>query len=63
MARQCFVCSKQTMSGNAVSHSNRKVRRRWQCNLQRVRIMVKGTPQRAFVCSRCLRSNKVERAI
>ncbi|HIR08171.1 MAG TPA: 50S ribosomal protein L28, partial [Candidatus Pullichristensenella stercoripullorum] len=45
------------------SHSNRKTRRTWAPNTQRVRVMVNGTPTRMFVCTRCLRSNKVERAL
>ncbi|MDO4542759.1 MAG: L28 family ribosomal protein, partial [Bacillota bacterium] len=32
-------------------------------NLQKVRVVVDGTPKRLYVCTRCLRSNKVQRAI
>ena len=63
MGKFCEVCAKGTMSGNNVSHSNRKTRRTWAPNTQRVRVMVNGTPTRMFVCTRCLRSNKVERAL
>lgn len=63
MARRCVVCSKQTVTGNAVSHSHVKVRREWQGNLQRVRIVLKGAPQRAYVCTKCLKSGKVQRAV
>jgi large subunit ribosomal protein L28 len=63
MSRDCIVCKKQTVAGNAVSHSNLKVRRTWKANLQRVRILVKGVPTRAYVCTRCLKSGKVTRAI
>jgi len=31
-------------------------------NLQRVRIVVDGTPTRAYVCTRCLKSGKVTKA-
>jgi large subunit ribosomal protein L28 len=37
-------------------------RRRFNPNLQRVRIVVDGTPQRAYVCTRCLKSGKVQKA-
>jgi large subunit ribosomal protein L28 len=37
-------------------------RRRFNPNLQRIRIMVGGTAQRAYVCTRCLKSGKVEKA-
>ena len=36
--------------------------RRFDPNLQRVRIVVDGTPKRAYVCTRCLKSDKVEKA-
>ena len=63
MGKICEVCQKGAMSGHNVSHSNRKTRRTWAPNTQRVRVMVNGTPTRMFVCTRCLRSNKVERAL
>jgi large subunit ribosomal protein L28 len=37
-------------------------RRRFNPNLQRVRIMLDGTPQRAYVCTRCLKGNQVTKA-
>ena len=63
MSRLCEVCGKGVVYGNNVSHSNRKTRRTWAPNTQRVRVMVNGTPKRMSVCTRCLRSQKVERAI
>ena len=38
-------------------------KRRFNPNLQRVRIMLKGTPTRAYVCTRCLKGNKVQKAV
>lgn len=38
-------------------------RRRFDPNLQRVRVMIEGTPTRAYVCTRCLRSGEVEKAV
>jgi len=63
MARKCIVCNKGTVFGNNRSHALNKTRRTWKPNLQKVRILVDGTPQRAYVCTRCLRSNKVERVV
>jgi len=37
--------------------------RRFDPNLQRVRIVVDGTPKRAYVCTRCLKSGRVEKAV
>jgi large subunit ribosomal protein L28 len=36
--------------------------RRFNPNLQRVRIKVNGARQRAYVCTRCLKGGKVEKA-
>jgi len=38
-------------------------KRRFDPNLQRVRIMLKGTATRAYVCTRCLKAGKVEKAV
>jgi large subunit ribosomal protein L28 len=61
MAKYCEVCGKGVMSGNRISHSHRKSRRIWAPNVQRVRVVENGTPKRKYVCTRCLRSGKVER--
>jgi large subunit ribosomal protein L28 len=63
MARVCEICGKEVRRGNAVSHSNIKTRRSWSPNVQRVRVVVNGTPKRLTVCTRCLRSGKVQRAL
>ncbi|HEX6988597.1 MAG TPA: 50S ribosomal protein L28 [Bacillota bacterium] len=62
MARRCDVCGRGVVTGNAVSHSNRKTRRTWAPNLQRVRAVVDGTTRRIKVCTRCLRSGRVRTA-
>lgn len=63
MSRKCEVCGKGQVSGNQVSHSNRHSRRKWNANIQTVRILDNGRVRRANVCTRCLRSGKVQRAI
>ena len=63
MSRKCEVCGKGQVSGNNVSHSNRHTRRKWNANVQTVRIEDNGTVRKAKVCTRCLRSGKVNRAI
>ncbi len=63
MPKMCAICGKAPASGNNVSHSEVKTRRRWLPNLQRVRAIVDGTPKRLTVCTRCLRSGKVNRAV
>ena len=64
MSRKCEVCGKGQVSGNAVSHSNRHTRRKWNANIQTVRIGEEnGAVRKAYVCTKCLKSNKVNRAI
>lgn len=60
---KCDICGKGVAFGNQASHSNIKTRRSWSPNVKRVRAIVDGSPQRIHVCTRCLRSGKVKRAI
>ena len=63
MAKYCEICNKGIMSGNTVSHSHRKAKRSWAPNIQSTHILVGGTVKKVDICTRCLRSGKVERAI
>ncbi|MBZ4645269.1 MAG: large subunit ribosomal protein [Petroclostridium sp.] len=60
---QCDVCGKGLSFGIKVSHSHRRTNRTWKANVRRVRAIVNGTPKTIYACTRCLRSNKVTRAI
>jgi len=62
MANVCAICAKGVTTGYQVSHSHIRTKRTWKPNLQRVRAIVNGTPARIKVCTRCLRSGKVQRA-
>lgn len=55
----CVICGKRPQVGNHVSHANNKRKRRWNPNLQKVRIMLDGRRQLAPVCAQCIRSNKI----
>ncbi len=61
MAKYCEICGKGVSSGNNVSHSNRKSKRKWAPNVQRIRVVENKTPMRKYVCTRCMRSGLVER--
>ena len=63
MAQRCAVCGKGTMTGHAVSHAHNLTSRVWNPNLQRVRAMVDGRVKTIDVCTRCLRGNKVQKAV
>ena len=61
MAMMCEICNKTRMVGNKVSHSNIKSKRVQHPNLQRVHAKVDGVHKRIRVCTRCLRSGRVEK--
>jgi len=61
MSKVCSVCGKGPAFGNNRSHSMVATKRRFNPNLQKVRVMVNGVARRAYVCTRCLRSGKVEK--
>ena len=59
---KCDLCGKGVVFGHNVSHSNRKTNRTWKPNIRRVKAIVNGSAKTVHVCSRCLRSGKIERA-
>ena len=63
MAKVCHSCGKSPAFGNSRSHSMVATRRRFNPNLQRVRILIDGSPRRAWVCTRCLKADKVQKAV
>lgn len=62
MASVCDICGKSPGFGNNISHSHRRTRRRWNPNIQKLRVTVGGAPKRVAVCTKCLKANKVSRA-
>lgn len=60
---KCEICGKGVVFGNNVSHSHRRSNRPFKPNIRRVKAVVNGTHKTVNVCSRCLRSNKVTRAV
>lgn len=64
MAQVCHSCGKGPAFGNSRSHSMVATKRRFNPNLQKVRVLVdKGTPRRVYVCTRCLKAGKVTKAL
>jgi large subunit ribosomal protein L28 len=63
VAQRCEVCCKGKLYGNNVSHANNQTKRVWNPNLQRVRAKVQGQVKSIYVCTRCLRGGKVEKAV
>ncbi len=63
MGRKCDICGKQTMFGNNVSHSHKKTKRTWKINLINMKALIDGKSKKVRVCSRCLRSGKVQKVV
>jgi large subunit ribosomal protein L28 len=64
MARVCQLCAKATTHGHNVSHAHNVTNRIWVPNLQRVRVREEnGRTHRMRVCTRCLRSGRVRKAV
>jgi large subunit ribosomal protein L28 len=62
MAAVCEICGKRPWFGKQVSHSHRRSSRRWDPNIQRLRVLKDGRVQRVDVCTSCLKAGKVQRA-
>jgi len=62
MPRQCYVCAKTPQFGRRISHAHNVSSRKFNPNLQSVRITEKGSVKRVRVCTRCLRSGRVQKA-
>ena len=60
---KCDVCGKGVSFGIKVSHSHRRSNRTWKPNIKKDRAIVNGSVKSVNVCTRCLRSGKVQRAV
>ncbi len=60
---KCEVCGKGPATGNNVSHANNKTRRRFLPNLQRVRVQTPQGSQQKVVCTNCIKSDRIVKAV
>ena len=63
MAKRCEICGKGPMVGNHVSHAHNLTKRRWLPNLQKIRVKVNGQVKRIKVCTNCIKSGRVVKAV
>lgn len=63
MAFACEICGKNRQVGNNVSHANNRTKRVFRPNLQPVKALVNGAAKRIRVCTRCLRSGLIQKAV
>jgi len=62
MAKVCGICGRGPVYGNNISHAHNRTRRRWELNLQRVRVRIDGVVRRMNVCASCLKQGRVLKA-
>ncbi len=63
MSLRCEICDKKSQFGNNVSHANNKTRRRWKPNIKKLRVLMKGSVRTMKICTRCIKSGKITKAI
>ena len=64
MSRICEICGKRPLRGYNVSHAHNRTKKVSYPNLQTVRMVrPSGQVKKARVCTRCIRSNKVVKAL
>lgn len=76
MARVCQFCGKKTRSGGTIARRGLakkkggvglrctgRTLRTFKPNLQYVRALVDGAPKRVRLCTRCLKSGRIQKAV
>jgi large subunit ribosomal protein L28 len=62
MSKICELCGKRPQVGANVSHAHNVTKRRFNPNLQRVRVIHEGRVKRMQVCTACIRSGRIQKA-
>ena len=62
MARECDICVKGTKFGNKVTFSHRRLNRNFKPNVHKLRAKINGSVKTINVCTKCIKSGKVEKA-
>ena len=62
MSRTCFICGKHPNFGENVSHSNKKTKRQWLPNIQKIKILLAGKKVQKNVCTKCIKAGKIKKA-
>jgi large subunit ribosomal protein L28 len=76
MLKKCALCGKGTLRGNTVVRKGllkkkggtgskivRWTKRDFLPNLQKLRVVIKGKAQRAYICTRCIKKGTVVKAV
>jgi len=75
MARECVICKKGSIPGRKYKRRGMarikggagqkivgKMMRRFQPNLQSIKIILNGRTRKAFVCAKCIKAGKIVKA-
>lgn len=75
MSKCCIICKKTYQKGMNVSRKgqykakggtgskiSRRTKRFFLSNLQRIKAKIDGVVKRVYVCTRCLKANKIQKA-
>lgn len=64
---KCEICDKSMQTGHKISitrsHVSRRANKMWKANIKKIKINDNGTIKTIHICTRCMRSGKVQRAI
>ena len=76
MARVCDICKKRTTSGGSIARrglpkskggvglrTTGHTLRKFRPNIQRVRAVIDGAVRRVSVCTRCIKSGRVQKPV
>lgn len=60
---KCSICGKGPNFGHNVSHANNKTKKVWKPNIQRVKAVQGGAVRHLRVCTNCIKSGRVVKAV
>ncbi|MBF0117377.1 MAG: 50S ribosomal protein L28 [Desulfobacterales bacterium] len=63
MSKICEICGKKPQIGNLVSHAHNLTKRRFNPNLQRVRVLHNKSVKTMRVCTKCIKAGHVVKAV
>jgi len=63
MSRKCDICGKGPIVGNNVSHAHNKTKKWLRPNLHSTKVIIDGQKKKLKVCSKCLKSSKLVKAV
>jgi large subunit ribosomal protein L28 len=63
MPKVCAICGKSPAFGHSISHSHKASPKKWKPNLQKVKAKTPSGIKRIWVCTRCIRSGKVDKVV